>query len=177
MWRISHAPKAFREMVEFDTQRKFNNWLRSGFVKPYWMELWEECLKNLPKGTFEPNIDGVLSETASAQKKPKKDWTFVDHLANFHFNVKCVNTGSPGGIFFEKNISESRKDLIIWCLKPLLRSMHAPGAINKSGRGAEIFDLTVKKGRKLKMIGKCVHQLTLTSPKEKKQSRDRVEDE
>lgn len=60
-------------------------------------------------------------------------------MAHFHFNMKTDNKQSNKGVFFNKVMSESYIDRVVWALKGYLIKIHSPSYINKPRGGKAIF--------------------------------------
>ncbi|PYH93108.1 hypothetical protein BO71DRAFT_455871, partial [Aspergillus ellipticus CBS 707.79] len=121
------------------------NWLKSLLVKPYWVELWDNCLKYVKrKGR------GVLLETVqehlvrgevggqqrfSALTLDKQGWDKADHLARFLWAVKYTNKINHEGVFFRRNVSDDEKEKTVWKVYTILVTIHSPSQISQKSGG------------------------------------------
>lgn len=143
--------KDLRKALQLGSQAEWIEWLQSGLVKPYWVALWEEVIKDSirERGVGLQIVQRRLAHGESGGKRKfstdepeTESWDSIDFYARFLHKVKSVNWADHRGVFYRKNFSDQSMDAMVWSLKEVLRQMHAPSQINnpKSG-GRAVFGL------------------------------------
>ncbi|KAE8164621.1 SNF2 family N-terminal domain-containing protein [Aspergillus tamarii] len=90
-----------------------------------------------------------LGNTKYSGRNPDRaSWDEADHLACFVWHVKHENTRSNNGIFYNRNLSDTTIEKIIWSLKDWIRQKHAPSYINTAMGGTALFGTTREEGEK-----------------------------
>lgn len=138
-----------QRVLQLSDDVSWTEWLQSRFVKPWWLELWENHIAKRTtsergRGISEIQAKIMMGETNGNTKysmhdPDKTDWDSADHLARFHYNVKLENSRSNEGVFFGRHFSDQYMDKIVWSLKGYLTKIHSPSYINKRNGGAAIF--------------------------------------
>jgi hypothetical protein len=147
--KIESTKKELQQVLNLEDNNDWLEWLRSGMVRPWWEELWnnhlsQEQSKERGKGIgviqnriLSGEAHGVLKY--SSPQPNKEDWDGADHLARFHLNVKNMNLRSREGVFYGKNLSDDTMDKIVWALKGWLCKIHAPSYISKPHGGTAVL--------------------------------------
>ena len=157
-------PKSKRELqnaVGLKSDKEWLDWLKSDLVKPHWVELWDNLVKNLAgqakrgEGLHIVQRRLITGEAGGGRKysayfNDKDSWDSIDHYACFLYWVRHENEEDRRGVFFNKpSLSEKTKDAIVWGLKDWIRQAHAPSQIGRPHGGTAIFGTTRGKKRSL----------------------------
>lgn len=145
-----------QKILKLTTETSWTEWLRSQFVKPWWEELWNDCLSSRQKvrsvglqEVQERILPGEAHGTMkySTTQPEKEEWGVVDHLARFMWNVIDLTQNSNEGVFYNRRFKVDYCEAIVWGLKSELMKMHSPSYINKGTGRTAIFG-TTRPGKK-----------------------------
>jgi hypothetical protein len=157
---IGKGRKGLQQALMLTNTSEWKSWLQSTLVKPYWIELWDCCLKQQKNGVRGIGL-GLIQELlaigeAGGRRKysqtfrddSKLEWEIGDHLACFLYWVKRENLESNEGVFYGRNLADEDMDRAVWALKGILVEMHSPSQINNAMGGKAVFG-TVRERSKL----------------------------
>ncbi|QKX57159.1 uncharacterized protein TRUGW13939_04267 [Talaromyces rugulosus] len=146
------APKTksgLQKVLRLTSDESWKQWLQSRLVKPWWTELWNDCLKTREKGIRSVGLAEVQERMLSGEangimkysttQPDKEEWDLADHIARFIWNTGSLNEKSNEGVFYNRRFSEDYQASIMWSLKSVLIQMHSPSYINKPTGGTAIL--------------------------------------
>ncbi|PYH90760.1 hypothetical protein BO71DRAFT_433557 [Aspergillus ellipticus CBS 707.79] len=141
--------EANTKQAEIPESKAEVEWLQSDVVKPFWIELWDECIKHTSRtkrglglaAVQEQMIRGEARGLAKyTRRNPQKhDWEIRDYLVMFMLQVKSANLNQSDGMFYQRGFTENQMDNMVWALKNIISSLHAPIQIQKKSGGTVIF--------------------------------------
>lgn len=150
--QVPKGVKELRKALYLGSAKEWQDWLKSGFVRPHWVELWDSVIKNATGPERGVGLHIVQRRLAkgeangarrfSSNLRSRDDFDTVDHYARFLYWVKSENLVDREGVFYNRNLSDSMMDAIIWSLKEVLRQIHSPSQIDTPSGGTAIFGLT-----------------------------------
>lgn len=98
---VTSNKKELQTMLNLDNESKWQEWLQSRFMQPWWEELWHDYLSKREKqehsqGLHDIQLRLIHSEVCSNIKystmfPDKTDWDSADHLVYFHYHVQREN--------------------------------------------------------------------------------------
>lgn len=145
--------KELQTILSLDNENEWREWIRSGFVQPWWEELQHDFLSKREKqergqGLRDIQVRLITGESRgntkySAMFPNKTDWDGADHLARFHYHVRRENERLNEGVFYSQNFSEELIDKLVWSLKGYLMKIHTQSYIDKPTGGRAIFGTTL----------------------------------
>ena len=143
------------------TKGEWREWLQSDLLCPYWIELWNSYLKKAAQAKSERGVglnivqkrimsgESLGNTKYSGRNPDKASWDEADHVACFVWHIKHENTRSNNGIFYNRNLSDTTIEKIIWGLKNWIRQKHAPSYINTAIGRTALFG-TTREGKRSK---------------------------
>ncbi|KAB8237109.1 P-loop containing nucleoside triphosphate hydrolase protein [Aspergillus alliaceus] len=161
--------------LKLGSKEEWKEWIQSNLFAPFWAELWNDWIKNqsADRGPGLRIIQGRMAAGESmgrtrysARIRNKEGWDEADHLACFVWWVKHENKRSSDGVFFNRNLSDSEMDQIVWALKEWCRHLHTPSYISKPTGGTALFGTSRRSGER-KSKSKTEDSVTGESKKQK----------
>jgi hypothetical protein len=154
--QIFSAKGPLKAALQIDSEENFRAFLQGKTFFPFWKELYFDYVlpeqqaaqrekRSRTRGPALKDVQIVLMHGEkggamkySAMAPNKENWTASDHLARFLYLVRFMNTKNRDGIFYGKNIAESKMDALVWSLQMLLVKEHQPSRINRAGGGVAL---------------------------------------
>ncbi|PYH93706.1 P-loop containing nucleoside triphosphate hydrolase protein, partial [Aspergillus ellipticus CBS 707.79] len=152
---LGEGRTGLQKALRLTSHESWLNWLKSPLVKPYWIELWDNCLKYVKRKGRGVSLETVQEHLVrgevggqqrfSALTLDKQGWDEADHLARFLWAVKHTNETNHEGVFFRRNVSDDEKEKAVWKVYTILKD--------------DLMEITPEKLEELEQIQQSIDNL------------------
>jgi hypothetical protein len=124
----------------------WKEWLRGPNFKPYWQEIWDECLAKQQKSARGPGLEEVLSVMKAYQEDfedrhvDKSEWKETHYYANFMHQALRRNLKHTDGLFRHRPMGVNEAETLIWATLKLVQHLFAPSQRNRRSGGLALLN-------------------------------------